>query len=264
MTYSGRAGWSTRAHAALLYAGPDAVLGAQASAYLHGFVRVAPEVIDVLVPERRRVAAQQGLVIRRRVAPQETIRSAPARLRREPTVLELAESARDTDAAVGVLCDAFRVGCDLDALRQALAGRSRVRRRRLLCDLLAVVEAGVESPLEYRYDRDVERPHGLPRSQPQLRQVVGGRWIRADRVFIGLGTRVELDGRLAHPGGATDDDVWRDNGVRIERRELTLRYRWRHIAGHPCDTAVQVAAALGSQGWAGRPRPCGPGCPVAA
>lgn len=86
--------------------------------------------------------------------------------------------------------------------------------------------------------------------------------MRADCVYRGRGVRVELDGGLGHPGGRTDKDTWRDNAVGMEHLELTLRYRWAHVAGRPCDTAAQVATALRSRGWAGTPTPCGPNCPV--
>lgn len=132
--------------------------------------------------------------------------------------------------------------------------------RALLLELLGEAEPGIESPLEHRYARDVERRHGLPRARAQVRDRVGGRWIRADRVYEGLGVRVELDGRLAHPTGRTDDDTWRDNSVVIERSEVTLRYRWRHVAVEPCATAGQVASALRARGWTGGATRCSPTC----
>ena len=124
------------------------------------------------------------------------------------------------------------------------------------------VEAGVESPLELRYRVAVERGHGLPQSELQTREVLSGRWIRADCRYRRYGVRVELDGRLAHPGGRTDQDTWRDNAALLETDEITLRYRWHHVAGTPCRTASQVVTALRRGGWQGTPRPCGPGCRV--
>ena len=136
--------------------------------------------------------------------------------------------------------------------------RARVRHRSLVRELLGPGSEAIESPLEYRYARYVERAHRLPRGATQVRQLVGGRWIRADRVYDGV--RVELDGQLAHPFGATDEDVWRDNAVVLAHREVTLRYRWRHVAAEPCATAAQVRQALGQAGWRDRSRPCGPRC----
>src|SRR5690606_35261751 len=112
-----------------------------------------------------------------------------------------------TDAVVGLLCDAVRAGVHPDDLLVRAAGRTRMAGRRLLVEMLGQVAEGVESPLEHRYARDVERRHGLPRAVAQRWERVDGRWIRADRVYVGFGVRAELDGRLAHPFGATDDDV---------------------------------------------------------
>ena len=98
----------------------------------------------------------------------------------------------------------------------ALDGRGRVRHRALVVDVLAEVAAGVESPLERRYRRDVERAHGLPISELQVREVLSGRWVRADGRYRPYRTRVELDGQLAHPGGRTDEDTWRDNAALLE------------------------------------------------
>ena len=44
----------------------------------------------------------------------------------------------------------------------------------------------------------------------------------------------------------------------------SLRYGWRHVRSDPCGTATQVAKVLRSRGWPGSPKPCSPGCPLAA
>lgn len=140
--------------------------------------------------------------------------------------------------------------------------RPRVRHRELLAEVLAPGAESIESPLEYRYGRDVERAHGLPRGSTQIRQLVSGRWIRADRIYKRYGVRIELDGQLAHPFGTTDDDVWRDNAVMLAHHEITLRYRWHHVAANPCATADQLASALRARGWRATLRNCGPRCPL--
>lgn len=262
VTVTGPVGWMTRAHGALLYAGAGAVLGPQASAYLLGVTHRPPRVVDVLVPSDRRVTAQPGLSVSCGARPERTARCTPARLGLAPTVLALVDRARSADAVVGLICDGVRAGCSVDALRGEAGRWQRVRCRGLLQDLLADVAAGVESPLERRYQHGVERRHGLPTASLQVRQRVGAHWIRTDRVYTGRRVRVELDGRLAHPGGRTDQDCWRDNEVGISEHDLTLRYRWRHVAGSPCDTAAQVVRALRSRGWDGEPRRCGPSCRV--
>ncbi len=258
--HSGPVTWRQRAQAGLLAAGPGAALSHGTAAHLHGFVRAAPTEVAVSVPLPRSVRPQRGLVVhRRRTMPFAGGR--PRIVEAHATVVDLVHVMRTPDEVVGVLCDAVRAGLLADRIVRESEHRGRLRHRDLVRDVLGSGD-GIESPLEHRYLRAVERAHGLPPSRGQVRERVGGRWIRADRVHPGLGVRVELDGQLAHPFGRTDDDVWRDNAVLVERSDVTLRYRWRHVAVEPCSTARQVAAALQARGWHGTLRPCGSVCPV--
>ncbi|GAA1629399.1 hypothetical protein [Georgenia ruanii] len=261
LTHTGQPRWSSRARAALLYAGRGAALSHASAAFRHKIVDSPGRVIQVIVPHGRRLRHQRGLKIRYR-------RRMPAVWGRLPTVgpidtvLDLAD-LRETpaDDVVGLVCRAAQRNIDIEQIRMALNRRGRIRHRRLLTELLAAVEEGVESPLEYRYHR-IERSHGLPRSQLQVREVLDGLWLRADCRYRRYHVRVELDGKLAHPLGRTDADVWRDNSVGILASDLTLRYRWRHVAITPCHVARQVALALRSRGWTGAPHPCSPSCPL--
>jgi len=227
-----------------------------------GIVRAEPAVIEVSVPADRRVKPSTGLRVRLRRTMPAASGWLPTVVRPE-TVVDLVDSARSVDEAVARLCAGLADGTDPRRVAAAAAARPRLHQRSLLLELLADVAAGIESPLERRYHHDVERRHGLPRARLQVREVVGGRWIRADGVYDGFGARVELDGALAHPGGRTDADTWRDNAVVLERGELTLRYRWRHVVTSPCEVADQVAAALTRGGWRGAPHPCGEQCRLA-
>ncbi len=262
VTHSGPVLWRTRAHAALLYAGPGAALSDGSAGFLYEMVQRPPQLIHVSIPEARRVAPSAGLVIRR-CRRLEVVPGSLAVVSRGQTVIDLLRDATSDDEAVNLICAAVRAGTWPEQILAALASRPRVRRRALLVELIGAVADGIESPLELRYHRDVERRHGLPSAQLQVRHVLDGRWVRADRLYDGLGVRVELDGELAHPGGRTDADVWRDNAVLIERNELTLRFRWRHVRVTPCATAAQVDAALRSRGWSGTARSCGPACVLA-
>lgn len=261
VTHSGPVPWRARARAALLYAGPGAALSHDSAGFLHSFVPRPSRLVHVSIPEARRVAPTPGVVIRRRrhleVAPGTFAVVSPGQ-----TVLDMLHETASDDDAIGLICAAVRAGTLPEQILQALEGRARVRRRSLLADLIAAAACGVESPLELRYHRAVESRHRLPAARLQVRHVLDGRWVRADRVYEGLRVRVELDGELAHPGGRTDSDAWRDNAVMIERAELTLRYRWRHVCVTPCETAAQVRAALRSRGWTGDTRRCGPTCTI--
>ncbi|WP_225755583.1 type IV toxin-antitoxin system AbiEi family antitoxin domain-containing protein [Actinotalea sp. Marseille-Q4924] len=259
VTHSGPLAWRSRARAALQHAGTDAALSHLSAAFLHGWTP-APAVLDVSVPHGRRVVERPGLRIHRRRL-LTVVRGRLTVVPRGDTVIDLVGMARSVDDAVAVVTAAVRNGTRPDEVLEAAGRRSRVRRRALLHELLDAAAQGVESALELRYHRDVERRHGLPRAALQQWQRLGDRWARADAIYVGTGVRVELDGRVAHEG-RVDDDVWRDNAVVVAHSELTLRYRWSHVAGAPCGTAAQVVSALRSRGWTGTPRACGPSCPV--
>lgn len=260
VVHSGPVDWRARAWAALLYAGAGAALSHESAARLWGFTRHEPTTIEVSVPGHRRVRPTEGVRIRVR----EDMPQASAGLRtvtRSETTVDLVAASRSVDDAVGWLARAVRAGTFPEAVAESAHRRTRFRHRDLLLDLLHDGVLTTESPMEHRYHRDVERAHGLPSGTPQARHRVAGGWIRAD-CWYDVGVRVELDGYLAHPGGRTDRDVWRDNAVALERLELTLRYRWWHVAVTPCTTAGQVAQALRGRGWVGAPRRCGPSCTI--
>ncbi len=260
LTHSGPVGWHSRAWAAVLYAGAGAAVSHESAARLWRFTSREPRTIEVVVPAHRRVRPTRGVRIHVRQVMPEVSGGLPTVTRADTTV-DLVAASATVDDAVGWLARAVRAGALAEAVAEAARRRSRFRHRGLVLDLLDDGVLTTESPMEHRYHRDVERAHGLPRGTPQARHRVGGRWIRADRWYA-FGVRVELDGQVAHPGGRTDADVWRDNAVALERTELTLRYRWRHVAVTPCTTAAQVAAALRGRGWSGVTRGCGKACPL--
>ncbi|MDO5495571.1 MAG: hypothetical protein Q4G64_07660 [bacterium] len=176
------------------------------------------------------------------------------------TLVALLDEAPSLDDAVGLVTSAIRKGLKPESIRSRVLRARDLRRRALILEILADTEEGVESPLEYRFHHDVEDAHGLPQSVRQEWRKVGGRWIRSDCRYAGFGVVVELDGELAHPGKATPADLLRDNDVVLTAGEITLRYRWPHVAGTPCAVARQVATALTARGWEGEIRACGPRC----
>lgn len=255
VVHTGPLTWRARTTAALLHAGPGAALSHASAAVEHRLRDRFPAVVEVVVPHERRVVTSGDVrVVRRRVMP--PVGGALPTVDAAHTVVDLLDRVASTDDVVGLLTTAARAGVPPGRVLDVVGQRARVRERPLLVDLLTCVADGIESPLELRYQRDVERAHGLPQATLQQRHRLGGGWIRADRVYDGLGVRAELDGRLGHPGGRTDADTWRDNAVLLDRLELTLRYRWRHVVVTPCATAAQVVAALRARGWTGTPRRC--------
>jgi hypothetical protein len=249
--------------AAVLRAGPGAVLSHLTAAELHALLDTPAEAIFVTVPSTRRISAP-GLVVRtsERIAQATQPGRQPPRTSVEETVLDLAELAWTFDDACGWLTQACgRRTTTAAKLEQAQHLRKKMRWRHELGDVLVATADGIHSALEYRYLRDVERAHGLPPSRHQVRAVIDGRTVYRDAYYEKYKLATELDGRLAHPDQQRGRDNHRDNQAGAHGI-LTTRYGWRDVYGHPCQTALLQARILRKRGWTGRPRPCSPACPV--
>jgi predicted transcriptional regulator of viral defense system len=254
----------TELWAALLRAGAGAALSYLTAAELHGLIDHPAESIYTTVPSTRRVAVP-GVVIRTssRIAEAAQPGREPPRTNIEETVFDLIELAVTFDDACGWITRAVgkRLTTD-ERLSAALKLRKKMRWRAQLEDVLAAAGDGIHSVLEYRYLRDVERAHGLPRSRHQVRMVVDGKIVYRDAYYQEYKLAVELDGRLAHPEEERRRDRHRDNKAGVDGI-LTTRYDWQDVRGHPCETALLQAQILRRRGWRGRPRPCSAGCPLA-
>jgi predicted transcriptional regulator of viral defense system len=250
--------------AALLRAGPGAVLSHLTAAELHGLIDYPGESIYVTVPSTRKVTAC-GLVIRTsgHIAEATHPGREPPRTSVEETVFDLTELAQTFDDVCGWITRAVgRRLTTAERLTEALTRRKKMRWRATLDDFLEAAGDGIHSVLEFRYLRDVERAHGLPRSRHQVRMVIEGKAVYRDAYYEEYRLAVELDGRLAHPEDERRRDRHRDNEAGMDDI-LTTRYDWQDVHGHPCETALLQARILRRRGWTGRPRPCSEGCPLA-
>ncbi|HEV2253533.1 MAG TPA: type IV toxin-antitoxin system AbiEi family antitoxin domain-containing protein [Streptosporangiaceae bacterium] len=249
--------------AAVLRAGEGAVLSHQTAAELHGLLDSPTDVIYVTVPSTRRISVR-GLIVRTsgRVEQSRQPNRALPRTSVEETVLDLVQVSPGFDDACGWVTKACAKRLTTEEkLRAALAMRKKMRWRAELDDILAAAGSGIHSVLEYRYLRDVERAHGLPRSRHQVRVVIDGKVVYRDAYYDEFRVAVELDGRLAHP----DEERWRDSHRDVQagvQGVQTCRYGWRDVYAHACQTALLQAQILRRRGWRGTPKPCSPGCPV--
>jgi hypothetical protein len=264
-TFTGAPGRNAQLWAALLSAGPSAMLSHETAAELQRLTDKPSETIHVTVPGQRHIAAIRGVSLHRSARAVEAVQrdSNPPRTSIEETVLDLTQSAASFDDVCGWVTRAVaRDLTDEGRLRAAMRQRSKLRWRADLHELITAAASGDHSVLEYRYERDVERAHGLPEPVRQA-PFVGpdGRKGRRDRLYREFGVVVELDGRLAHPAENQWRDKDRDNAAALDGHQ-SLRYDWTHIRWHPCATALEVARVLRVHGWDGWPRPCSPGCPV--
>jgi len=181
--------------AAILSAGPGAVLSFQTAAELDGLSDNPTNPIHVTVPRQRHVVAVSGISLHRsdRVAEAVQGNVYPPRTRIEETVLDLTQAADSFDDVCGWVTRAIaRNLTDETRLRQAMTVRPRLRWRADLHELIGAAQSGDHSVLEFRYHRDVERAHGLPESSRQVAVYQAGRTPRIP------GSRVH---RLRRGGG---------------------------------------------------------------
>ncbi len=255
--------------AALLRAGPGAVLSHQTAAERHGLIDEPSPVITITVPASRYPARVKipGIVIHRSDAILRTRHPAmlPPCTRVEDTILDLIQAATSFDDVYMWICRAIgRRRTTTDRIRQAMDARKKMRWRRELVLALGDAGDGALSVLEFRYVRRVERPHGLPaaRRQARIRHRTGNRYL--DNLYEEYGVCVELDGTASHPADEQWRDKRRDNANTLQDI-LTLRFGLLELGEHRCETAAAVATLLSRRGWPGSPRPCGrPGCAMRA
>lgn len=260
--FSGEPGRAALLWAAVLRAGPAAALSHETAAELHGLTRGPAPLIHVTVPAGRRVEPVPGLIVHRsaRIAAARHPCQAPPRTRIEETVLDLADTARTFEEALGWACAAC--GGRLTTpqrIAAAITQRARLRYRPALQLALGDITGGVHTILEYRYLRDVERSHVLPGAERQVRVVRSGRSEYRDVLYRKYLVAVETDGRLAHPAEGQWRDVHRDNAAAADGI-ITLRYSWSDVISRPCAVAAEVGAVLAQRGWPGPVMRCGPSC----
>lgn len=265
-TFTGEAPHEAQLWAAVLRAGPGAVLSHESAAELHGFAERPSSEIHVSIPMARRPARSgpiPGVIIHRRrgLEPAWTEAWELPRTTAEDTVLDLVDAARTFDDGYGWIARALgRQATSTYLLREALAKRKRIRWRVWLTEALGDADEGVDSPLERRYVHGVERPHGLPSATRQAKRRTGSGNIYLDNHYADYGVCVELDGAASHPAEGRWKDTRRDNANLIQDGTRTLRYDWPAVTEQRCQTAVEVAGLLREHGWPGSLRPCGPTC----
>src|SRR5262245_40705594 len=260
-TFTGEPSRDALLWAAVLRAGPGALLSYYTAAELLRLVDLPTDPIHVTVPYTRRVVAVRGVTIH---VARPDVQAAhptalPPRTRIEETVLDLTQAAANLeDACAWIARGLGRRLTTQQRLRAALMQRPHVHFRTELQEMLSDDFAGVHSALEYRYVKWVEMPHGLPRGRRQAKAVSGGRRIYRDVLYDEYHLAVELDGRAAHPGDGRWRDIRRDNAAIVDGI-MTLRFGPDDLRLRPCLVADQVYRALRRSGPVSA-RQCSPGC----
>lgn len=263
-TFTGEVTWKARLWAAVLYAGPGALLSHETAAEVLGLTDRRCPVIQVTIPASRRVRAPQGIAIHcssfdyPRWRP---LRGVPPHTFYAETIIDLVAAADNLDDVIAWVSRGIArnlvSGVELKA---AAAARLRFRWREQIHEVIESVAGGSHFPLEFRYDRDVGRAHGLPPATRQAKFVKpdGTRGFR-DRCYEKYGLIVELDGKAFHPADQRGKDQARDNEA-VAAGGATLRYGWAEVARTPCETAGQVYRALRRRGYSGTIRACSASC----
>lgn len=220
-------------------------------------------VIHIVVDRRRRITPRPGVVVHYRTGLDAQVLWAtrPPRVRVEAALLDQAASAATEPAAIATLTDAVGARLTTTSLLLAAASqRSRLRRRRLIEQVLVDIRDGTCSVLEHGYLTRVERAHGLPTPRRQAPTGAGRPGFR-DIDYPEYGLVIELDGRGHHSAAADRDrDLERDLDAVVEVQRLTLRLGWGQVMGRACSTARKVGKLLTARGWPGQVSPC-PACP---
>ena len=271
-TFSGPLPRDARLWAAVRRAGDGAMLSHQSAAEVQGLIdKPVSASVHVTVAARRRPVQRRpvrGIVIHRsdQSRPQFPDGSWKIpRTRIADTVLDLVTAAATYERGYSWIARA--VAQDLvtvATLREALEGRGRIRWRAWLTEALEDSGHGVNSPLERRYVRDVERAHGLPNAERQARRQLGGRTHYKDNWYAEYRVAVEIDGPAYHQGDRAAADRDRDNFNLAADAVQTFRFGPVGVTERVCDSAALVAATLRRNGWTGVPHPCHrPGCGIA-
>jgi len=269
-TFSGPLTREARLWAAIRLAGHGAMVSHQTAAEVHGIIdKPLGTAIHVTVPPQRRPVRRNpahGLVIHRSDQSQAQF-VGPFKLPRtrvEDTVLDLVATAPTFDHAYTWIARAVsRKLVTVSSLRAALASRHRVRWRNWITEALEDVGDGAHSSLERRYVRDVERAHGLPKSQRQAPRQLGSKAHFRDNWYEAYRVVVEIDGPSYHQNEQVQRDKHRDN-INLALDDVkTHRFGPVGVTERACETAALIAATLQHGGWQGSPHPCRrPSCTV--
>ena len=162
-------------------------------------------------------------------------------------MLDLCATASNEAAVIGFLTLSIPRATNPRKLARALERRRRIAHRKLIADIVAETAIGVQSPLEYRWIKKVERPHRLPiPTRPY--QLPSGAF--ADGAYEEFRVLLELDGRRYHDGGRRFRD-WRRDNLSSEDGWLTLRYGWHDTVVESCETAGNLVRVLRRRGYDG-------------
>lgn len=242
--------WESAAWAGFLHAvGQGGAIGGAAACHIYGAVRDAPAHISVWAtsPKSGFTVGKHRIEFRRG---ERRHRGSPPRTTLEDALLDMAHQSTDLDSIAAVSRALAQSLTTPSRILEASHRRTRLRHRDVIHQLCAT--AGIESVLEWLFQRDVVRAHGLPEPRRQVATVAG----RVDVLYEEQGLVVELDGLRDHQDGSKD--LFRDNEHMLAGRRA-MRFGFNAVARSACRAASQVERGLVAAGWRGQLSPCGDG-----
>lgn len=247
--------WKGLVWGGLLLGGGRARAGGLTAARLDGLTDSDDLPIEVMVPHDVRVSAREWVRFAREQAGvrRASLAREPRRVRIEDSVLDLCARGSAGDVVMWTTAAVQRRLTTPGRLLTAMQSRARLGNRWVLQEILGSVVDGVHSNLEFRYVRDVERPHGLPPPIRQYRVPISGGY--ADGGYPDYGMLLELDGRGYHSGIREFRDRERDNRHALAGW-TTVRFGTYEIYGDPCGVAWSFGGNLVDHGWRGSIRRC--------
>jgi hypothetical protein len=206
LDHTGRATWSQRAWAGVLFYEPAALVRSSALEAV-GLKSRSDGVVHIGIDADRRLSQVAGYSLSRLSRFEERIRmnTSPPRQRTEDALLDLAGSCPDDLEAIQLLADGIRARhTSADRLLESLTGRSRQARRRWLDQVLHDLSAGTCSVLEHGYLTRVERAHALPQGQRQFVESGSAAIAVRDVRYLKYDVTVELNGVAPDASGVPD------------------------------------------------------------
>jgi Protein of unknown function (DUF559) len=249
VTFSGPLSRAHQEWAAVLAAGPGAVLAGLTAARLDGLAGFDDPRIHVLVPASRRVRAQlpAGVIVHRSAVLAPTSvhpLRLPPRTRLARSVVDAASWMGTANGTRAVLAAAVQQRLvRVRQLRTVLERRPALRRRSLIMRTLSDIEGGAEALSELDFAR-LTRRFGLPEPDRQAVRLDSRgrrRWLDAYWDYARL--VAEVDGRWHMDAQAWWADMRRDNELTVSGLRV-LRFPAFAVRDEPELVAAQLRAVL--------------------
>ncbi|MDT9593658.1 hypothetical protein RDV89_11310 [Nocardioides zeae] len=267
VAHNGPTTWQQRAWAAVLVTWPAALHGVSALRAADGPGRRRHDdagPIHVAVGRDRALAPRPGVRVHRLARLDQGVQwnlGPPRQCYEEASLTVALLEPRRIDGIAVLAAGVQNRRTVARRLAENLASRPRVADRAFWRGILEDVAAGSCSVLERGYLERVERAHGLPVFDRQVRERTPSGVVYRDAALGGV--VIELDGRLHHDSASSRDrDMERDLDAAVDGL-VTLRLSYGQVYDRACATARRISAVLRDRGWSGRPRACGVGCDLA-